>query len=62
MKFEMSICTYQSGDFDVMLRDATSGEEVVFSGNKKLTDDEFDMVGRIAPACVWTPYESKDEG
>jgi hypothetical protein len=56
-RIELSICTYQSGDFDVMIVDKATGKELTLSGNHKLSADEFDFVGRIAPACVWTEYE-----
>jgi hypothetical protein len=39
-----------------MVVDKATGEELRFSGEKKLTDQELEMVNRIAPACVWTGY------
>ena len=56
-RIELSVCTYASGDFDVMIVDKASGKELTFSGNCKLSADEFELVGKIAPACVWTEYE-----
>lgn len=53
---KISICSYQSGDFEVMLRDPESGEEVMLCGNQELTPDEFDLINKLAPACVWTNY------
>lgn len=55
-EISMSFCTYQGGGFDVMVKDKATGEEVCFSGEQKLTEQELEMVNRIAPACVWTSY------
>lgn len=55
-RLTISVCTFQSGDFDVMLIDEETGEQVCFSGNQKITDEQLDIVNRLAPACVWTTY------
>ena len=60
-KISMSICTYQSGDFDVMIRDQETGHEVTLSGNQKVEDEDFELINAIAPACVWTKY-TRDSG
>lgn len=54
---KISVCTYQSGDFDVMIKDA-SGNEVCLSGHQEITEEEFEVVNRLAPACVFTKYET----
>ena len=60
MLIELSICTYENGEFDVMLRDTATGEEVTLSGVKHLSPEEFELTLRIAPACVWTSYRSEE--
>ena len=54
---EISICPFNNGTFDVMFRDKATGKELVFSGTRKLTDEELGFVAEIAPPCVWTEYE-----
>lgn len=56
MEIEISICTYNDGKFDVMFQDKT-GRQVSFSGDQKLSDDQFDFANEIAPGCVWTKYK-----
>lgn len=56
-RIELSICTYGSGDFEVMIVDKATGKELTLSGNRKLSADEFEFVASIAPACVWTEYQ-----
>jgi hypothetical protein len=58
---KLSLCTFQNGTFDVMVKDGETDEEICFSGEKKLTDKELDMVNSIAPACVWTTYTTDQE-
>jgi hypothetical protein len=53
----MSVCTYSDGLFQVMIVDEDTGQEIHFEGNKELTDEEFEMINKVAPACVWTPYQ-----
>lgn len=60
-RLTISVCTYQSGDFDVMLIDKETKEEVCFSGNQKITDKQLDIVNRLAPACVWTTYYPSEQ-
>lgn len=55
----ISICTYQSGDFEVIIKG--TGREVTLSGNQKLTDEEFELINELAPACVWTRYTRKGD-
>jgi hypothetical protein len=52
----MAICTFQSGDFDVMIKDKETGREIFLSGNQKITKDQLDFINDVAPACVWTDY------
>lgn len=59
-KLTMSICTYKDGLFEVILKHTETGREIVFTGNQKLSEEDFDLVQEIAPACVWTKY-LKDE-
>ena len=54
-KISMSICTYQNGDFEIMFE--KDGKEIVFEGNQKLSEEEFEIADSIAPACVWTQYK-----
>ena len=61
MKIEISICTYNSGAFEVMFRDKQTGKELSFEDARRLGDEEFDFANSIAPACVWTTY-TKDDG
>ena len=58
---KMSICTYQDGSFEVMIKN-DEGEEVMLCGEQKLTPEEFEIVDKIAPACVWTKYERSKSG
>jgi len=60
-RLKISVCTFQGGDFDVMLIDKETGEEVCFSGNQKITDEQLDIVNRLAPACVWTTYYPSEQ-
>lgn len=53
----MSICTYNDGLFEVMIVDEETRQEIRLEGNRKLTDEEFDLIQKVAPACVWTPYQ-----
>ena len=55
----LSFCTYNNGTFDVMVKDVATGQEVTFSGEQKLSPEEFALVDDIAPACVWTRYVRK---
>ena len=57
MKLSISVCTYKSGDFEVLIRDPETGEEVQLNGNQKLDDKKLELITRLAPACVWTTYE-----
>jgi hypothetical protein len=57
MDINISICTYNNGTFDVMFVNRETKEELCFSGKKKLTEEEFDLANKIAPACVWTRYK-----
>lgn len=60
-KISISICTFQSGDFDVMIRDVETGHEVTLSGNQKVEGGDFEFITDIAPACVWTRW-TRDPG
>lgn len=52
----ISICPFKNGEFDVMFKD-DDGNEIVFSGTKKLNAEELEFANNIAPACVWTKYQ-----
>lgn len=62
MILAISVCTYQDGKFEVLLRDAETNQEVTLSGVQKLGAEDFDFVNRIAPACLWTEYKSITPG
>jgi hypothetical protein len=57
---KISVCTYNDGQFDVMIRDGDTGEELILSGNQKVDEESFELISKLAPACVWTSYESKE--
>ncbi len=61
MKITISVCTYQNSDFDVIIQDPDTGEEVTLSGVQKISDEEHEVLNKLAPACVFTTYERKDE-
>jgi len=54
-EMKISVCTYSSGDFEVIIKDEND-REVTLSGNQKLTPEEFELVNELAPACVFTRY------
>ena len=56
---QMSICTFQDGVFQIIIQDKDTFEEITFDGQKELTDEQFEFVNRIAPACVYTPYKEQ---
>lgn len=58
-RMKISVCTYQSGDFDVIIKDEND-REVTLSGCQKLTDEEFELVNALAPACVFTRYTTEE--
>jgi hypothetical protein len=51
----ISVVTYNDGKFEVILKD-DEGREVSFLGEQKLSEEDFEFVNEIAPACVWTRY------
>lgn len=53
---KISVCTYQSNDFEVMLIDPETGHEVMLSGSQELSVEDFDTLNKLAPACVWSSY------
>ena len=55
-RLSLSVCTYAGGAFDVIIRDPDTLEELTFSGERALLDDEFEFINRVAPACVFTRY------
>lgn len=59
-KITLSVCAFQNGGFDVIIQDPTTGEEVTLSGEQKLDDQQFAMIDRLAPACVFTTYEREE--
>lgn len=54
---KISICTYLNGNFEVMLIDDDTGYEVMLSGSQELSQEDFDTLNKLAPACVWTSYQ-----
>ncbi len=61
MRITISVCTYQNSDFDVIIKDPDTDEEVTLSGVQKISDEEHKILTKLAPACVFTTYERKDE-
>lgn len=57
-EMSISVCTYQGGDFDVMIKDGVGGY-VCLSGKNNLTKEEFEILDRLAPACVFTKYKTE---
>lgn len=54
-RMKISICTYKNGDFEVILKDEND-REVTLSGIQALSDEEFELINDLAPACVFTRY------
>ena len=57
----ISIVTYKNNKFDVIFKD-DEGHEVTFSGEQKVSEEEFEFINDIAPACVWTRYFDSPDG
>ena len=55
----MSICTYKDGKFEVMISDQETGKEITLEGKQDISEEVFDLINKIAPACVWTRYIQK---
>ena len=55
-RMKISICTYEDGEFEVILKDEND-REVTLCGNQVLSAEEFGLVNKLAPACVFTRYE-----
>lgn len=53
---KISVCTYTNGKFEVMLVGDDTGHEVMLSGSQELSQEDFDTLNKLAPACVWTSY------
>ena len=56
----MSICYYNDGRFDVILRDKDLGDEVTLAGKQDLSTAEKALCQRIAPPCVYTSFLQED--
>lgn len=56
-RVSISVCTYQNGDFDVIIEDPDTGREVTLSGIQKMDDHDLLLLNDVAPACVMTTYE-----
>ena len=41
----------------ILIQDKETGQEITLEGNRKLDNEEFEFVNKIAPACVYTEYE-----
>lgn len=52
---DLSVCTYNDGKFDVMIKD-DEGHDVVLSGEQNFNDEVIEWLLEIAPACVFTRY------
>lgn len=59
-QLKISVCTYNDGQFDVMIKDGETHQELVFSGNQKVDEEGLELLNKLVPACVWTSYESKE--
>ena len=53
---DISICAYQSGDIDVLLKDETGAELEITASGFNLDADDLDFINKNTPACVWTRY------
>ena len=53
----ISVCPFNNGEFDVILIDRETGDEVTLSGHQKLSEEEFAIVNKLAPSCVFTRYK-----
>ncbi len=60
MRMTISVCPFNSGDFDVIIKDSDTGEEVTLSGHQELNREELEVLTNLAPACVWTKYISEN--
>ena len=60
MRMTMSVCPFNSGDFDVIIKDPDTDEEVILSGHQELSHEELEVLTKLAPACIWTKYVSED--
>lgn len=60
-RLRISVCTYNNGTFDVIVGDPDTDEEVTLSGNQRVTDEEFELLDRLAPACVFTDYAREEK-
>lgn len=59
MTIDLSIVRYNDGRFEIIFKDSDTLEEITFSGNQALEDDEHALCERIAPACVYARYVRK---
>lgn len=58
-RMSISVCPFVGGDFDVIIRDDDTGREVTLTGQHRLMDEEFEVVNKLAPSCVFTTYVSR---
>lgn len=54
---EISVIPYTDDKFEVIIRDPGTGEEVALCGRQTLTQEQLDLLDRLAPACVWRTYK-----
>lgn len=54
-RMKISVCTFQNGAFDVIIKDEND-REVTLSGHQKLSEEDFEIVNALAPACSFTRY------
>ena len=61
MRMTISVCPFQDGTFDVIIQDPDTFEEVTLSGQQKLSDEEMELLTRLAPSCIWTTYTTEQK-
>ena len=54
---KISVVPYNDGMFDVILVDVETNREVVLSGTQEISGEEFELLNKLAPSCVWTKYQ-----
>ncbi|SNT39974.1 hypothetical protein [Antarctobacter heliothermus] len=53
---DLSVCVFQSGDIDVMMKDETGQKMEINVSGFNLGPEDLDFINKNAPACVWTRY------
>lgn len=52
----MSFLSYNNGDWELIIRNRETGEEVCLQKNRDISEEDFKLLGDWCPACVWTQY------